>query len=214
MAKLSPTTQNFIPIKNIRDGVVLLKDGGLRIVLMVSSVNFALKSQDEQMALLLQFQNMLNSLDFSIQIMIQSRKLDIAPYIDLLRERVDAAENDLIRIQVREYMQFIQNLTASINIMSKTFFVVIPYSASVSPAEGASIITSFFSPKQEGAALPDDRFEEYKLQLEQRAMVVEQSLASVGLRSVRLGSEELIELFYKSFNPDEQKRPPVAGGAQ
>jgi len=155
---------------------------------------------------------MLNSLDFSIQIMVQSRKLDITPYIDLLRTRVDEAENDLIRIQIREYMQFIQNLNASINIMSKTFFVVIPYSVSVLPAKGASFITSFFN-KGGGETLPDDRFEEYKLQLEQRALVVEQSLASVGLRSKRLGTGGLIELFYKSFNPDEQKRPPVAGDA-
>jgi len=212
MAKLPATTQHFIPIKNIRDGVVILKNGSLRMVLMVSSVNFALKSQDEQMGILLQFQNFLNSLDFSIQIVIQSRKLDITPYIDLLRERVDETENDLVKIQVREYIQFIQKLTGSYDIMTKAFFVIIPYASAPIPTQ-ATFIRSLFK-KEAVGVIEDERFEEYKLQLEQRALVVEQNLNSVGLRSVRLGTEELIELFYQSFNPEEKKRSAVREDSQ
>lgn len=177
------------------------------MVLMVSSVNFALKSQDEQMGTLLQFQNFLNSLDFSIQILVQSRKLDITPYIDLLKGRVDETENDLVKIQVREYIQYIQKLTGSYDIMTKAFFVVIPYTASALPTQ-KNFVSSLFN-KEEGVVADDERFEEYALQIQQRALVVEQSLNSVGLRSVRLETEGLIELYYQTFNPDEKKRSTI-----
>ena len=124
-------TQDFVPIKEIRDGVIVTKDGSLQLILMASSLNIALKSEDEQAAIILQFQNFLNSLDFSLQIFIQSRKYDIRPYIALLEERERAQLNDLLKIQTREYISFIKSFTETTNIMSKNFFVVVPYAPSV-----------------------------------------------------------------------------------
>ncbi len=134
MAK-SKATQEFVEIKEVRDGVVVLKDGSLRSILMTSSLNFALKSVDEQAATLFQFQNFLNSLDFSVQIFIQSRELDIRPYITLLEERHKAQVTELMRVQIREYIEFVKNFTESANIMSKSFFVVVSYAPSVFSSE-------------------------------------------------------------------------------
>ena len=111
MSPSTNATQEFVPIKEVRDGVVILKDGGMRSVILCSSINFSLKSEDERNAILLQFQDFLNSLDFSIEILIQSRKLDIRPYIALLEDREKQQTNNLMKIQVREYIEFIKNFT-------------------------------------------------------------------------------------------------------
>src|SRR3954463_7799944 len=132
------TTQEFVPIKEIRQGIIVLKDDSLRAIVMASSLNFALKSADEQQSIIMQFQNFLNSLDFSVQIFIQSRKLDIRPYIALLENRLKEQVGDLLKIQTREYMQFIKNFTENQNIMTKTFFIVVPYSPAMINAGGVS----------------------------------------------------------------------------
>src|SRR3989344_2514559 len=106
--KAAQSTQNFVPVQEVRNGVAILKDGGLRAILMVSSVNISLKSQDEQKAIMLQFQTFLNSIDFSIQISIQSRKYDIRPYIALLENRMKEQQEPLLKIQIREYIEFIK----------------------------------------------------------------------------------------------------------
>jgi len=210
MAIGSKSTQEFVPIKDIRDGVVILKNGSMRMVLMVSSINFALKSEDEQTALLLQFQNFLNSLDFSAQFFLQSRRLDIAPYIESLEGRVEVQKSELIKIQTREYIEFVKNFTSSINIMSKNFFVIIPYYPSVVGSSKNGFLNKFIpGQKNSKSDFNETRFEEDKLQLEQKTNIVEQGLSSVGLRSARLGTEELAELFYKSFNPGEKSGAPL-----
>src|ERR1700733_8687853 len=127
----SRSTQDFVPVSEVRDGVVVLKDGGLRAILLASSINFALKSEDEQTAFIVQFQNFLNSLDFSVQIFVQSRMLDIRPYIATLEAAYKEQLDDLMRIQIREYIEFIKSFTEAANIMTKNFFVVVPYSPSV-----------------------------------------------------------------------------------
>ena len=202
------TTQEFVPIQEVRDGVVVLKDGGLRIILMTSSLNFALKSGDEQSAILMQFQNLLNSLEFSMQIFIQSRELDIRPYIALLEERLKAQNSDLMKIQVREYIDFIKAFTEEANIMSKSFFIVVPYTpSSISVKSGplGSLLPG--GRKKEGQQDKNALFEEHRTQLEQRVSIVEQGLIRCGIRSVVLGTEEVIELYYKIFNPGELERP-------
>src|SRR3989338_2372984 len=135
------STQDFVPISQVRDGVVLLKDGGLRAVLLASSINFALKSEDEQTAFIVQFQNFLNSLDFSCQIFIESRMLDIRPYIATLEVAYKNQLDALMRIQIRENIEFIKSFTEAANIMPKHFFVGVPYSPAISSsiAGGASI---------------------------------------------------------------------------
>ena len=211
MALRSKSTQEFVPIEDIRDGGVILKNGSMRMVLMVSSINFALKSEDEQTALLLQFQNFLNSLDFSAQFFLQSRRLDINPYIESLQARTEIQKSELIKIQTREYIEFVKNFTSSINIMSKTFFVVIPYYPSVIDSGNKGFLGRFLPGKKNGDAIKETRFEEDKIQLEQKVTIVEQGLTSVGVRTARLGTEELAELFYKSFNPGEKSGAPLGG---
>src|SRR5437868_11930804 len=124
-------TQEFVPIKEVRGGVVILKDGSLRALLMASSINLALKSNDEQQAIIGQFQNFLNSLEFSVQFFVESRDLDIRPYIALLEERYVAELDDLMKIQIREYIAFIKDFTERANIMAKNFFIIVPYDPAI-----------------------------------------------------------------------------------
>jgi type IV secretory pathway VirB4 component len=207
MVKKSKATQEFVEVKEVRDGVVVLKDGSLRSILMTSSLNFALKSVDEQAATLFQFQNFLNSLDFSVQIFIQSRELDIRPYITLLEERHKAQVTELMRVQIREYIEFVKNFTESANIMSKSFFVVVSYAPSVFSSEEG--ILGSIAQKAGRGKLKDrsKSFEESRTQLEQRMSVVEQGLLRTGIRVARLGTEEVIELLYEMFNPGELEKP-------
>jgi len=169
---------------------------------MVSSLNFSLKSIEEQNSIIIQFQNFLNSLDFSIQISIQSRRLDIRPYISVMEDRRKEQLNDLIKIQTREYIDFIKNFTESVNIMSKNFFVIVSYYPPI-------VNSGFLKRKKEKdeKKKESDFFEEEKTQLEQRMGIIDQGLSSVGLKTARLGTEEIIELFYKMFNPGESEKP-------
>ncbi len=200
-------TQDFVPIKEVRDGVVILKDGSLRVLLMASSINLALKSQDEQQAVIAQFQNFLNSLEFTVEFFVQSRSLDIRPYIALLQDRYTKELDELMKIQIREYMAFIKDFTERANIMTKNFFIVVPYDPALIN-RGGGMLGSFLPGSSGGAAaLQDEQFEQYRTQLEQRAAVIEQGLVRTGVRVVKLGTEEVIELFYKLFNPGELEKP-------
>lgn len=212
---MAKAVQEFIPIQEIRDGVVVLKNGHLRIILLASSVNFDLKSADEQEAIVLQYQNFLNSLDFPVQFFIQSRRLDIRPYVALLEGRLKEQINDLIKIQTREYVEFIKNVTEQTNIMSKAFFVVIPFVPPIFQENKKKGFLSGIIPSgSKGAALAKEdfeRFEENRSQIEQRKSIVSQGLARIGIRTVSLGTEELVELFYKIFNPGDQNIPAIGG---
>lgn len=206
--------QKFVPVQEVRDGFVILKDGSVRAVLMASSTNFALKSADEQQAILAQFQNALNTLDFSVQIAIQSRKLDIRPYLNLLEEQYEKQTSDLMRVQTREYIDFIKSFTESANIMSKNFFVVVPYAQSGFGEGTRNFVDSIKSMVGlgggGGAEKEDDTnaaFEQKRAQLEQRISVVQQGLNRAGVKTVRLGTEEVIEMYYKIFNPGDQEKP-------
>ena len=202
-------TQDFIPIKEVRDGIVILKDGSMRAVLLASSINFALKSQEEQKSVLYQFQNFLNSINFSIQIFVQSRRLDITPYINLLEDRIKFQATELMKVQTEEYMGFIRNLTESVNIMTKSFFVVIPYSSTIVNKKAGFLSGLFGGKKSKKQESVDEtlQFEEYKSQLQQRVEAVEQGLVRCGVRIAQLGTEENIEFFYKLFNPGTVEKP-------
>ena len=174
--------------------------------MLASSVNFALKSQSEQEAILSQFQNFLNSLDFSVQFFVQSRKLDIRPYIALLEERLQAQTEELMKIQVREYIEFVRSFTERANIMSKHFFVVVPYNAPIVDIQ-KKVSSRFLGGGSLSAREDEVGFEEHRTQLEQRMSVVEQGLIRTGVRTIPLGTEEVIELLYKEFNPGELEKP-------
>lgn len=207
MATSAAATQEFVSISDIRENVVVLKNGQLCMVLLASSINFALKSLDEQMAILNQFQNFLNTLDFSLQMYVQSRKLNIEPYLELLQGLEAKQDNDLMRIQLREYIEFIRTFTNEVDVMSKSFFVVIPYTPV--RLNLTKNITSMFT--QTSSEPTDTRFEEQQVQLEQRVSVVEQGLNRIGVRTVALKNDELVELFYHIYNPaDTTGSAPVA----
>ena len=198
------TTQSFVPVKEVRNGVIVLKNGGYRAVLMCSSINFALKGEDEQRAIIGGFQSLLNTLDFSIQIVVHSRKTDIRPYLALLETRMQDQTTELMRLQLREYIQLIRNFIDSSDIMSKLFYVVVPY------APGAGGIVKQAAPFFGGRPAPQagaGSFEEHRVQLEQRMALVVSGLASSGVRAVPLGTEEIIELLYRSFNLSELENP-------
>jgi len=209
MAPSKNSTQQFVPIQEVRDGILILKDGGMRGILLASSLNFSLKSEDEKNAIIFQFQDFLNSLDFSVQIVIQSRKLDIRPYIALLEEQEKKQTNDLMKIQTKEYIEFIKSFTQSTNIMTKNFFLVVPYSpATINIGKVPSFGQILGNQSQkEKVATAEAGFEENRTQLEERLSVVEQGLVRTGIRVARLGTEEVIELFYKAFNPGETEKP-------
>ena len=194
-------TQNFVPISEIRDGIVIMKDGSMRTMLLVSSTNFALKSVDEQSSIIFQFQNFLNSLNFSVQIVVQSRRLDIRPYIALLQNRLKEQTSDLMKVQMREYIKFITGFTDENNIMKKSFFVVIPYSPATIKKGGIGLFG------KKNAAQEKASFDEERTQLDQRVSVVEQGIVRCGLRAIQLGTAELVEMYYKLFNPGDVEKP-------
>ncbi len=209
MAVSSKATQEFVPIKEVRDGIVILKDGSMRAIVLSSSLNFSLKSEDERGAITAQFQDFLNSLDFPVQIVVQSRRLDIRPYLALLEEQYKVQLNDLMKIQTREYIEFIKKFTESTNIMTKSFFVIVPYEPAIVNVKGKNGALGFLQKKtsEEAGKAKEATFEENRTQLEQRVGVVEQGLVRCGIRVIRLGTEEVIELFYKVFNPGETEKP-------
>jgi hypothetical protein len=201
MAISARASQEFVPIQEIQDGIVVLKDGGLRTILMASSVNISLKSEDEQNAIIMQFQNFLNTLDFSVQISIQSRKYDVTSYLETLEEKLKNQTEPLLKVQTAEYMQFIQNFTDEVNIMTKHFFVVVPYTPAVLASSGG--LLEKILPSNKSNKNKKEEFELYRSQLEQRVALVQQGLSRVGVRTVALKTDEEVELFYKVFNPGD-----------
>lgn len=206
MALNAKATQDFIPIKEIRDGIVVLKNGDLRAIILANSINLSLKSNDEQKATILQFQNFLNTLDFSVQLSIQSRRLDIRPYLLLLENRIKVQNEPLLKLQTKEYIEFIKSFTESVAIMTKSFFVVVPYTQTIIKPE-SNFLGKLFSRRseEEERALEQINFEEKRSQLEERVAVIQQGLSRCGINSAQLGTEEVVEVFYKVFNPGESE---------
>ena len=204
MATASPA-QNFLAIDTIRDGIITLKDGGrLRVVLMCSSLNFALKSTDEQDAIIFQYQNFLNSLDFPVQFVVHSRRLNIAPYLETLAGRQKEEDNELLKIQINEYMEFVKTFVDMTNIMAKTFYAVVPFTPP--SIEQSGFLGDVMVTLGLGKKVPAERgdiFEEHKNQLWQRVDSVVGGMQRLGVRSAPLQTEELIELFYGLYNPTE-----------
>jgi len=207
MAAAHPTgaTQQFVPVKEIRNGIIVLKDGGYRGVLICSSINFGLKSEDEQHAIILGFQNFLNTLDFSIQIVVNSRKMDLRPYLAFLEEKVPDQKTELMRIQLREYVEFVRSFADQANIMTKSFYIIVPYAARLSTANAMGFLRHENASAKNAAAKTS--FEEDRAQLEQRISLVAGGLSGTGVRAIPLGTEEVIELLYRSFNPGELENP-------
>lgn len=191
-----PSTQQFVPIKEIKDGVVVMKDGSLRSVVLVSSINFALKNDEEKDAIIFSYQSFLNSLNYPVQIMIKSRRLYLDNYLQSLAKIVENQTNELLRLQTAEYISYIEELLEYSNIMEKRFFVVVPYYPS--GVEKVGLLKKLIP------STPTDNgdFDSSKMELNQRVDNIISGLSSVGLRCVSLDTEELIELYYTFYNPD------------
>lgn len=197
-----PAAQTHLPIAEIKDNTVILKDGTLRSVLLVSSINFALKSEDEQNALISSYVGFLNSIDFPLQIVMQSRKLQIQPYLDGLIKIEREMTNELLRIQIADYRAFVKELVEIGQIMTKRFYVVVPYDPLSNKKKG--FITRFKEVMKPAVTIrmKEERFQARKNDLLSRVRQVVGGLESMGLQIAELDTQSLIELYYSSYNPD------------
>jgi hypothetical protein len=197
------STQQFLEISQIKEGVIVLKNHALRGVLMVSSLNFALKSEEEQNAIIYQFQSFLNSLDFSLQIVVQSRKLNNTGYLDKIKELKKKKKNELLKVQTTDYRNFIKELIKGGSIMAKSFFIVVPFTLFETKTKKATGLKELLKPSQIAGTLTKSQFQRTKSQLWQRMEFVALGLRRTGLRSVPLNTSELIELFWAYHHPAE-----------
>lgn len=199
--KKLPSTRKYVDITEIKDNVVVLKDGTMRAVVLVSSINFALKSEDEQNAIVGAYMGFLNSLQYYVQLVIQSRKLDIEKYLKRLEVVEKEQTNDLLRMQIVGYRQYVSELIEMGDIMTKRFYIVVPYDP-VSDKQ-----KTFFSRAMEifssakSVQLGQKKFKERKHELDQRTFHILSSLGSMGLNGIVLDTQSLIELYYNTYNP-------------
>lgn len=202
-------TQRFLNIAEIRDDLVILKDGTIRAVLLISSINFALKSQDEQNAIVQAYMQFVNSIDFPIQIVIQSRKMNIDKYLDQIADSEKKLQNDLLKRQIHDYRDFIKQLVKLGDIMQKRFYVVIPLNPATSQQR------SFFDRMKEVLTpsnlvrISDERFKKQTFEINLRISQVASGLSSMSLSAVQLDTQSLIELYYNVYNPDVSESQPL-----
>jgi type IV secretory pathway VirB4 component len=186
------STSNLIKIKDIRDDVVITEDGGLRAILAVPGINFSLLSEQEKEAVVGLFKELLDGLDFSIQIFVVSRLAYIEGYVNYLKEKLEQETEPLIKIQLEEYIKFIQDYIETHRIMKKLFYFVIPYETE------AIKIGGLFKREYK----KEEEFYQQLEQLETRVIYITEKLAALGLQPIRLKTPELIQLFYELYNPN------------
>ncbi len=202
MAERTQASQQFVKIKEIRDGVLYLKSGGLRQVLIVSGINFELKSEGEQAAILGTFQKFLNSLDFGVQFFIHSRKTNIEKYLENMEERKKEETNELLRVQIEEYTNFIRTFVEENAIINKSFFVIVPYDPISMDSTAKGFLGLFKKTSGICAAQQKETTNQENVeQLKERTSQVMEGLSVIDLRAVPLENEELVELFYNLYNP-------------
>ncbi len=211
MAKPQTTesTQKNLNLLAIRNGLVILKDGGIRMILKVGSVNFALKSEEEQNGLIQQYQGFLNALKFPIQIVMQSRRLDLYTYLNFLRRTLSTQTEDMLKAQTEDYINYIERLIARANIMDKRFYVAIPLFPS--GVVRAGMLDKILGAAKTGEVhYTNDQFKHFQQQLQERANVIISGLGSMGLQTTILNSQEIIELLYTIYNPEEASSERLA----
>jgi len=204
--KTKYTAQQYLDIAEIRDGVVILKDGSFRAILMASSLNFALKSEQEQDAIVFGYQDFLNSISFPVQILITSRQIDIKPYMKELDVREEIQNSELMKIQLQEYREYIKELVKVSNVMTKNFYIIVPFAVQQVKEEGTfTKLIKGMRVRGGLSAFTKTEFERYKDQLWQRVDQVAANLRNLGVRLVPLNTQEIIELFYSLYNPDTSR---------
>lgn len=207
------STQNALQIAEIRDGIVIMNDGSFRSVVMVKSINFDLMSQQEQEAVEFSYQGFLNSLYFPIQIFIRSQKVDMQPYIDRLEKIRSEHDNMLLALLMEDYISYIDQLGQQTNIMDKKFYIVIPYFPQVDVQKALSQSKNFvsglaglFSSKEQHVVINEEDLEKAKTELRNRVQAVLSGLMQSSIQGLPLDTQELIELFYDTYNPDTATR--------
>lgn len=197
-----PTTQQYVNIAEIRDSIIITKTGLLRRVIVIEPVNFALKSEEDQNIIIGQYQNFLNSLNFPVQILVQSRRLDVMPYLDSLTEKVANIGNELLRFHANEYIQFIQGLTELSNIMDKKFYLIVGYDPPTVTSKG--LFGNILGKKEQSKiTFSISDWKKYTEELEQRVNLINSGLGAMGLGGHLLDTQATIELFYNVYNPQE-----------
>ncbi len=203
-------TQRYLDISEIKDDIVIMKDGSLRAVLLCSSINFALKSEDEQNALISAYVGFLNSIDFPLQVVMQSRRLNIEDYLNRLKEAEKEQSNDLLRIQMADYRSFVGELVELGQIMSKRFYMVVPYNPLGNQRKSFfARLGEAFSPAL-SVKLREEKFQEKKRDLMLRVNQVVSGLASMSVQAIQMDSQGLIELYYNVYNPDIYEAEPLS----
>jgi len=199
--KISASTQENLDIAGVEDGTLILKDGSYRLVLEVTAINFGLKSEREQNSIIFQFQGFLNSLHFPTEIVIQSRKLDLTPYLTKLKKRAGEQASELLKAQTLDYVDFVSELINLANIMKKRFYVVIGWENI--ELRNLSLVDRLFNRGNSVSLLKisQDEFKKRNTDLRERANVVASGLGSIGLHCKQLSTRELIEIFYNFYNP-------------
>jgi len=204
------STQRYLPFSEVRDNIVIMKDGSARIVLKVEAVNFALKSEPEQDAIIYSFQHFLNALQFPIQILIRSLKVDIEGYITRLKNLTAGQANTLLKEQSERYIEFLTNLVNVAQIMKKEFYIIIPHdetdNQSVSPKGMFQIVKSFFAGVSQTVTYEQIRHNMARVgymqkKCQEKATTVQSSLQFVGLQSHILTKDQLIELMISYYDP-------------
>src|SRR3989338_9045442 len=208
--KLGPPTQDYLDIAEIRDDSVVMKDGTLRCVLICSSINFALKSEDEQNDTIQAYVQFLNSLEWPLQIVIQSRRLNMDGYLENMQTVTRQQTNELLRVMSDEYVAYIKELVTLGDIMTKRFYVVIPYSSLTDKRRGFWHRLSGIISIGKTIALSRETFNKYKEALDARVDFVLSGLASMSIKAVRLDTQGLIELYYNAYNPELQETEKLA----
>ena len=199
--KIRTSTQQYLDIFEIKEDVVVMRDGTLRAVILVSSINFALKSESEQDAIISAYISFLNNITFPIQLVVQSRELNIDSYLAMLEERQKVQTNELLKVQTNEYIHYISDLVSMSSIMNKRFYVVVPYNPLADKEKG--ILSKLFDTLRPATIIKmkEEKFLHHKAELSRLLENVMSGLTSIGLQSVQLDTQGLIELYYNSYNP-------------
>ena len=208
-----PLVQNKVPIKEIRDGIIILKNNSLRAILKCSSLNFFLRSVEDQNALTLKYQEFINSLDFPIQVLILSRRLNLEKYLDTLEEKKKTQENELLRIQISQYTEYIRKLVEITNLVNKEFYVIVPYNpivindqGIVAKVENLFKIKSSQSNQSSSEKLIEEKFSNWRYQLQTRVEYIAGGISSLGVQVNLLKDEETINLFYQLYNLGQEEK--------
>lgn len=196
-----PSTQQHVNVAQIRQGIVVTRTGSLRQVIKVEPVNFALKSEEDKETIVGEYQNFINALSFPIQILIHSRRLDVAPYLHRLAARVAQEPNELLQLHAQEYIDFVTQLTTMTNIMDKKFYVVVGLEPTQTTKSG--FLASLFGSKQINLQFSAGQWQKSAQELTQRVGSITSGLASIGLKISVLTTQEAIELLYGVYNPEE-----------